>query len=419
MSTAVNELLDGFFRHGYGKLVSVLTRLFGPRHHELAEDVVQAALVKAMESWRFGNVPQNPSAWLYRVARNRALDVLRREGTGERLAADIIHHYDGGQSAADLLDSVFLEDEISDSQLRMMFVCCDPDMPAESRIALTLKTLCGFSSTEIADALLTSQINVNKRLQRARQYLRELDNLLDLPTADRLKPRLESVHAVLYLLFNEGYHSSHSSEVIRQNLCDEAIRLCRLLAEHPVCRAASTWALLALMLFHSARFAARLDADGDIVLLEDQDRGRWDRKLIGDAGRCLERSAEGNEISTYQLEAAIAAHHCMADSIQDTDWSAILHLYDMLLELKPSPIYQLNRTIVLAKIRGPAAGINEIERIRDAKALSRYYLLEATLGQLQLEAGQPQIARELFQDARKKTTSEKERSLLDRKIAAL
>lgn len=173
------------------------------------------------------------------------------------------------------------------------------------------------------------------------------------------------------------------------------------------------------MLFHTARFSARLDERGDIVLLEDQDRSLWDRDLIASAGRCLERSAEDNEISSYQLEAAIAAHHCMSDSIEDTDWRAILAIYDMLLELKPSPVYQLNRAIVLAKIKGPAAGISEIERIRRTKTLSRYYLLDASLGQLQLEAGNTEKARKSFLDAKEKTSSAKEQHLLDRKISAL
>ncbi len=359
MTKSADQILDHFFRHESGRLVAALTHFFGPRHIDLAEDVAQAALVEALERWRFGSVPDNPSGWLYRVAKNRALDLLRHEEVVDRFQSDVANEL---QATLDdkRLDTVFLDDEISDSQLRMMFACCDPDLPTESRIAVTLKSLCGFGTREIADALLTSDANVHKRIQRARQRLREREDLLDLPSGSRLELRLDSVHTILYLLFNEGYASSHSEEVIRRSLCEEAIRLCGMLADHPAFHSDVTWALLALMKLHAARFDARLDEHGDIVLLEDQDRSRWDRALITEGLRDLERASEALRVSTYHLKAAIAALHCIAPSVAETDWSAILDLYGTLIELKPSPIYQLNRAIALSKVQGPAAGISAI-----------------------------------------------------------
>ena len=354
--TEAAQLLDHFFRHESARLVAALTNFFGPRHIELAEDVAQSALLEALEAWRFGRLPDNPSAWLFRVAKNRALDSLRHHQVRSRLEPDIAEHLKGDSEPGERLDEVFLDRDISDSQLRMMFACCDPELPAESRVALTLRALCGFSTPEIADALLTSETNAQKRVQRAKLKLKERRDLLDVPSGEELKSRLESVHTVLYLLFNEGYNSSHADELIRRHLCDEAMRLVRLLIDHPSIRSPTSRALLALMSFHAARFDARLTDEGDIVLLDEQDRRRWDEELIGEGVKLLELASASNEISTYHLEAAIAALHCSASRIEETDWKGILEIYDLLIELKPSPVYQLNRAIVLAKVSGPGRG---------------------------------------------------------------
>lgn len=410
---------DHFFRHESARLVAALTRFFGPRHIDLAEDVAQAALIEALEAWRFGKTPDNPSGWLFRVARNKALDALRRHEVRARLEPEVVRIHGENQAASRLIDEVFLDREIEDSQLRMIFACCDPDLPTESAIAVTLKTLCGFSTREIADALLITEANVHKRIQRAKDRLRKRTDLLDVPTGPELVERIETVHTVLYLLFNEGYYSSHNDDLVRRNLCDEAARLTGLLSEHRDCSRPSTRALLALMSFHAARFDTRVDEAGEIVLLEDQDRSRWDGARIAAGLRLLEQASESNEISTYHLEAAIAAHHCTARSFQDTDWTGILGLYDLLIGLKPSPVYQLNRAIVLAKVKGPAAGIDIVEQLRKEQTLKNYHLLDATLGQLHVDAGDPASAREAFLRAKTKTSSEKEHALLDRKIESL
>jgi RNA polymerase sigma factor (sigma-70 family) len=419
MNQQADNLIDHFFRHESAKLVSALTRFFGPRHIDLAEDVAQSALIEALESWRFGKIPDNPSGWLFRVAKNRALDALRHNEVRARLEPEVVRVHGENDAANRRIEEVFLDHEIEDSQLRMIFTCCDPDLPTESRIALTLKTLCGFSTPEIADALLTSEANTHKRIQRAKSRLREKQDLLDVPVGPDLVDRLETVHTVLYLLFNEGYYSTHDSELIRRNLCSEAIRLTTLICNHPTCGRPTTRALLALMSFHAARFDARVDDRGEIVLLEEQDRSLWDGAQIAQGLRLLEQASQSNEVSAYHLEAAIAAHHCTANNFHDTDWQGILNLYDLLIGLKPSPVYQLNRAIVLAKVKGPVAGIEEVEQLQDEGSLKDYHLLDATLGQLHVDAGDTASAREAFLRARSKTSSAKEHALLDRKLESL
>src|SRR5215472_16876986 len=316
-TAAVNQLVDHFFRHESGKLVSLLTRMFGLHHLDLVEDVVQSAMLQALETWKLQGVPRDPSGWMYRVARNKAIDLVRRRNVADRLASEFVRYQAGSIDRQNAFDHLCLDREIQDSQLRMMFACCHPDLPAESRIALTLKTLCGLSTLEIARALLTTESNIKKRIARAKRKFAAQEIRFEVPTGGALKTRLESVYAVLYLLFNEGYNSSHPSALIRRDLCEEAIRLCTLLLDHPDCTNHQTPALLALMLFHAARFDARLDKDGCILLLEDQDRSRWDTERIARAAFYLGESAAGETVSRYHLEAGIAAHYSLAPSFAD------------------------------------------------------------------------------------------------------
>ena len=418
MSDAVNipSLVDHFFRHESGKLMAVLTRVFGLSNLELVEDVVQSALVQALETWKIQGVPESPSAWIYRVARNRALDVIRHREVVDRLGSEwaAIQRF-GGETP---IDRLFLSTEIADSQLRMIFTCCHPDLPEESQIALTLKTLCGFSVGEIAHALLTTEANVKKRIARAKRKFADNTIGFEVPVGDSLKQRLDSVHTVIYLLFNEGYSSSQPQELIRRDVCGEAIRLGLLLFDHPACSDQDTAALLALMFLHAARFDARLDAEGRILLLKEQDRKKWDQTLISRGTYYLEESARGDSVSRYQLEAAIAAHHALAPSFAETDWPVILMLYDHLIAVHPSPIHELNRAIVKAQISGPDAGIAAIEAIRELDALQDYHLLHATLGELHRRAGRYVKAAECFRAAIRCTESPSERELLQRKLEA-
>src|SRR5262245_54988125 len=414
-AVTIHSLVDHFFRHESGKLAAVLTRVFGLHNLELVEDVVQTALIEALETWKIHGVPENPSAWMYRVARNKALDVIRRQHVSDRLNPEWMSLRETISPPAEI-DRLFLSHEIADSQLRMMFTCCHPDLPQESQIALTLKTLCGFGTHEIARALLTTDDNVKKRIARAKRKFLESEIAFEVPIGDALKLRLSSVHTVLYLLFNEGYSSSQPHELIRRELCEEAMRLCLLLVDHPVSTNPETAALLALMLLHAARFDARLDESGDILLLEDQDRARWDYELIARGIHYLNQSASGERISRYHLEAAIAAQHSLAPSFAETNWAAILTLYDDLIRVHPSPIHELNRAIAVAQQAGPDAGIKAIQEIQDSSHLEDYHLFHATLGELHRRAGRTVEARECFQTALRYTDSLSEQHLLERKL---
>jgi RNA polymerase sigma factor (sigma-70 family) len=409
----VAPLVEHFFRHEAGRLVSVLTRIFGWRHFDLVEDMVQATLADALQAWRVC-VPDNPSAWVHRVAKNKVLDALRRDKIGRR----VLSEWAAGRPTHDEgLDQLFLDSEMEDSQLRMIFACCHPHLARENQLALTLKALCGFSNAEIARALLVGEETIKKRLQRATRDLIGRQVALEPPAAGELVSRLDSVHQVLYLLFNEGYSSSEGETAIRADLCEEAARLCHLLCSHPRCSTPSTHALMALMLFHAARLEARLDDRGFILLMEEQDRSQWDQRLIRRAQEFLNQSAEGTVISSFHLEAAIAYHHCTAKSCADTDWRAILRLYDALLTIHRSPVYLLNRAIVVAQIEGPHAGIRALDEARQDSALRHYYFLDATLGELYRRAGDLVRARQHLKAAREKTRSPFDRELIDRRLA--
>jgi RNA polymerase sigma-70 factor (ECF subfamily) len=409
----VGRLVEHFFRHEAGRMVSVLTRFFGWRNFDLVEDMVQATLLDALQSWQLRGVPDNPSAWVRRCARNRIVDALRRDKVGQRVRAEWAAGRPGHDEG---LDGLFVDAEIADSQLRMMFACCHPFLARENQLALTLKALCGFGTSEIARALLVGEEAVKKRLQRATRDLTEHQVHLDPPAADELGRRLDAVHQVLYLLFNEGYSSSDGEKAIRADLCEEAARLCHLLCTDRRFATPATHALMALMLFHAARLEARLDQRGCPLLMEEQDRERWDRQLICRAKELLDQSAEGKVVSAYHLEAGIAFYHCAARSYAETDWRAIRELYDALLTIQRSPVYLLNRAVVVAQIDGPEAGIRALDEAGQDSALRHYHLFEATLGELYRRAGDLVRAREHLEAARRQTCSPFDRELIDRRL---
>jgi RNA polymerase sigma-70 factor (ECF subfamily) len=410
----VAPLVEHFFRHEAGRLVSVLTRVFGWRNFDLVEDMVQATLLDALQAWRLRGVPDNPSGWVHRVARNKVLDALRRDRIGQRVLGEWAATRPTGDEG---LDELFLDTEIEDSQLRMIFACCHPRLARENQLALTLKALCGFGNSEIARALLVGEEAVKKRLQRATRDLVDHQVALDPPAAEELAARLDSVHQVLYLLFNEGYCSSEGETAIRADLCEEAARLCHLLCSHPRFGTPATHALMALMLFHVARLDARLDPHGSLLLMEEQDRSKRDHRLIRRAQEFLDQSAEGTAISPFHLEAGIAYHHCTAASYAETDWAAILRLYDALLTIQRSPVYLLNRAIVVAQIDGPLAGIRALDEAARDPVLRRYHLLDATLGELYRRAGEVDRARQHLEAAREKTNSPFDREIIDRRLS--
>lgn len=415
----VDALVEHLFRRESGRLVAILASRLGSEHIHLAEDVVQDALLKAMQTWTFSGVPANPTAWLLQTARNRAIDIARRRANFRGKEADIVPLVEDAAVDALAVAPPRFEDEISDNQLRMMFVCCHPGIAPESQVALVLRTLCGFGEREIAAAFLVSEAAVSKRLVRARQFLRETGVSFDLPAPDELSARGDAVLQALYLLFNEGYKASHGDSLLRTDLCEESVRLCEVLVTSPAGDRPEAWALLALMHFGVARLPARVTPDGNMLLLAEQDRSLWDRARIKRGVACLERSGRGERVSKYHLEAGIAFFHCMARDFHTTAWSEILALYDMLVAVDDSPVAGLNRAVVLAKVEGPLAGLDAIGQLPRAEALECYHLLHAVRGHLQAAAGMDDAARASFKRALQLAANETEREFLRRRLEAM
>jgi RNA polymerase sigma factor (sigma-70 family) len=409
-SVGVSQLVEHLFRHESGKMVAILTRIFGIEHLNLAEDVVQEALSRALQTWPYRGVPENPSAWIMRASRNLALDVIRREKTFRAKEAEIVRLMERDGSAPGV--PMFPEHEIADDRLRMMFVCCHPVIPPEAQVALALKTLCGFSVTEIGHAFLTTEAAIAKRLTRAKQKIQEARVPFEIPAGNDLSRRLESVLQSLYLLFNEGYKASSGDKLVREELCQEAIRLTELLAQHPAGNHPKTHALLALMLLNAARLAAREDDQGNLLRLEDQDRTRWDQEMIVRGMSHLRESAKGDALSEYHLQAGIAACHATAKDYQLTDWTRILSLYDRLMEFDDSPVVALNRAVAVGNVHGAKAGLEAVAGIRESKKLNSYYLLYAVLGEFELRLNQRQAAVEQFRKAFELAETKSERAFL-------
>jgi RNA polymerase sigma factor (sigma-70 family) len=386
----VSHVVEHLFRHEAGKIVATLTRIFGIEHLTLAEDVLQEALARALQTWPFYGVPKNPSAWIMRAARNLALDVVRRQKVFRDKEPEIIRLMEGGSATPAATD--LSEQEIGDDRLRMMFVCCHPLIPAEAQVALALKTLCGFSATEISRAFLTTEAAIAKRLTRAKQKIREARIAFEIPASEELARRLEGVLQTLYLLFNEGYKASSGDKLIREDICAEAIRLTGLLVEHPAGNQPKTHALLALMLLSAARIPARVDGEGNLHRLQEQDRTCWDQPMMARGMYHFSRSAAGGEFSQYHFQAGIAACHGAARDFQSTDWGRILSLYDRLLEFDDSPIVALNRAVAVAEVHGPQAGMEAVSAIPDLPSLESYYLLHAVLGDFQSRLNHAEVA---------------------------
>ncbi len=419
MSPDSAKTLEHLFRRESGKLVSVLTKIFGPHNLELAEDVVQDTLLKALERWKYHGVPDNPSAWLFTTARNKALDVLRRDKYHKEFAAEISPLLKSEYSVRPTLENLVTEDQIEDEQLRMMFVCCHPSVSEEAQVALILKTLCGFSVGEIAKAFITSEETITKRLYRAREQFREKKVEFELPSPSDLQTRIENVLTAVYLIFNEGYSSSYHDSLVREDLVEEALRLCKMLTDHPLTNQPESRALLALMCFQSARIPARVNKDGNLVQLKDQDRNLWSKEMIALGIKFLESASVGDKISSYHLEAAIAHEHCIARSYSETDWKKILRLYDWLLETKPDALVALNRLIVFGEVNGPAAALKEIEKLPNLERVQGYYLYPAVLGEWHAQLGQHDDAKKYFERAMELTHSATEKQLLSGKIEKL
>jgi RNA polymerase sigma factor (sigma-70 family) len=412
----ISQLADHLFRQESGKLVSVLTGIFGIERLQMAEDVVQEALVRALQTWPFYGVPKNPAAWLMQTSRNLALDMIRREKRFLEKQPEIIATIEQRIPESGESDAPMFEDEIKDGRLRLFFACCHPLIPPESQIALALKTLCGFSPAEIAKAFLSSEAAIAKRLTRARQSIQEQKIPFEIPSGEELSPRLDGVLQSIYLLFNEGYKASSGDSLVRAELCHEAIRLANLLLEHASANQPRTHALLALMLLDAARLPARTDADGKILRLKEQDRSLWNRDLINLGIHHLAQAATGDDLSEYHLQAGIAAFHCTAADYASTNWPAILAQYDRWMQISDSPVVALNRAVALAKVEGPEAGLRAVEAIAQKKQLESYYLTYAVLGEFEAQLGRFEEATQHLRKALQLTELKSERSFLSKRL---
>jgi len=409
------QLSEHLFRRESGRLVAALTRIFGVHNLALAEDVVQDAFCRALEVWKVRGVPDNPSAWLMAVAKHRALDIVRKERTARTFAPELARVLASEWTLAPAIEQSFAFPVIRDEQLRMMFSCCHPRLPEEVQVALVLNILCGFGASEIASAFLASRAAIEKRLARGKKVLAGAKRLFDLADAD-LDSRMSPVLRALYLLFNEGYHSTSAESAVRAELCGEASRLVMLLLDVPATARPECYALAALMCLLAARLPVRTDAAGDLTPLVEQDRSKWDPILIENGRALLARGSCGAAATRYHIEAAIAAAHAAARSLDDTDWHAIVQLYDRLMDLAPSPVVALNRAIALGQRDGPERGLEALRAIADADRLRQYPFYPAAIAELEIRRGRIDAATDHFAAAVAVARSPSERRFLERRL---
>jgi RNA polymerase sigma-70 factor (ECF subfamily) len=409
MASNAAAAVESVYRAGWGKIVATLIKLFGD--FELAEECAQEAFAAAVEQWRTSGIPDLPIAWIIRTARNKAIDRVRRQSAyAEKLESYVASGFLKVTEEPD-----YDTGEIPDERLRLIFTCCHPALAPEAQVALTLRTLCGLETDEIARAFLVPTATMAQRLVRAKRKIQVAGIPYVVPDIQQMPERLDAVLTVIYLVFSEGYAATRG-KLVRTDLCNEAIRLgnlvSALMAPQPP---ADVTGLLALMMLHDARRAARLDAAGDIILLEEQDRSLWNRRQIDEALQLLPaalRTAPG----PFGLQAAIAAVHCRAACAEDTDWRQILRLYDLLERVEPSPVVSLNRAVAVAMVQGPAAGLEVINGLDAVKDLERYHLLHAARADLLRRAGLPAEAAESYRRALDLVTNDSERRYLERRL---
>lgn len=407
-------LIDHLFRHQYGRMVSILTRIFGLSHLETIEDAVQDTFAKATLAWR-NQIPPNPEAWLTKAAKNRAIDLLRKIKAERKR----IEQFAQAPSAMVLRD-LFLESEIEDSQLRMIFTACHPSLHPKEQIAFALKTISGFSAKEIASALLSKEETIKKRLVRARKSIAAQAISFEIPRGKDLPIRLEQVQEVLYLIFNEGFHSNRKDMLVRKELCGEALRLCQFLLKKERLRTGSTYALFALMCFHSARLDSKVNTKNEIVDLKNQDRSKWYAPLINLGSEAMTKAVADGKFSGYHYEAAIAAEHLRAKTFEQTDWQKIVLWYDQLIQLQPTPLHFLNKAIVLLQCGQNQAAYIILYDLNANDFAQRAYLYYGTLAEYFIKTANFQKAIENIDLALELVKNEAERQfLLAKKVILL
>jgi RNA polymerase sigma factor (sigma-70 family) len=407
-------LVENLFRNEYAHLVAALTRTLGPSNLPLAEDVVQDALVQAMQAWRFGP-PRDPKAWIVRAARNRAIDIIRREQRGSSLLPELASM----AALTESIDAALAPEADMGNQLAMMFAVCDPALTRETHATLILRWLFGLSPKEIGQAFLADTQTIDRRLHRGRARLRELGQLIEVDRLTDVEERRGSVLQALYLLFNEGYHGSNPREPVRPFLCTEALRLTEVLRDTPATAHPDVSALAALFCFDIARLPTRLDAEGVFVPLKEQDRAQWDRALVERGLAHLAASATGDRMSRWHLEAGIACEHAVAPSVRETDWGRIVAFYDLLMTQSPGPIVALNRALAIAERDGVEEGRRELAAVADKSRLARYPFYWAALADLQRRADEHDEARSSYERAIELSRSPAEQAAYWRRLNLL
>ena len=420
-SANVTQLAEHLFRTESKRMMAVLTKIFGTENLQTAEDVVQETLLSALNAWKLKGIPENPAAWLYHVAKNKAVDIIRRNK--HSLQYDFTNSekklLTSAYTITTAMDALWQNDLIKDDLLSMMFACCHPQISEENQITLILKTLCGFSTTEIAKAFLTGEDTVSKRLYRTKEFFRQHKIELKIPSPGEIKNRTGAVLNAIYLLFNEGYNSASADTLIRKDVMEEAMMLCKMLTENVHTQQPEVFALMALMCFHAARVDSRLTVEGEIVLLANQDRKKWNKQLIDEGNVYMNKAAFGDEVTTYHLEAAIAFEHCTATSFEETNWKKVLNYYEWLCKISTSPVTELNKAIVVMQVEGAEAALEALNNISDRKKLESWYLYYALLGEIYLKLNRKKLATLNFETAIKLTKSEAEKRMMKNKIAGI
>jgi RNA polymerase sigma-70 factor (ECF subfamily) len=410
MSSAAATAVETVYRAEWGRIVATLIRLIGD--FDLAEECAQEAFAAAVDQWRATGVPALPRAWIIQTARNKAIDRIRRQGKyAEKLAL-----YGNSEIGTESQEPNYDTGEIPDDRLRLIFTCCHPALALEAQVALTLRTLCGLETEEIARAFLTSTTTMAQRLVRAKRKIRDAKIPYVVPETNAIAERVDAVLTVIYLVFNEGYAATRGNSLLRLDLCSEAIRLGRVVASlmAPQTPREAT-ALVALMLLHDARREARLDETGEIVVLEEQDRSRWKREQIREALPLVEEAMRGTP-GPLALQAAIAAVHCRAARAEETNWREIVRLYDALALVQPSPVVSLNRAVAVAMAEGPQRGLDLMKELAAASDLENYHLLHAARADMHRRLGSNPEAAEEYQKALALVTNDSERRYLEKRL---
>jgi RNA polymerase sigma-70 factor (ECF subfamily) len=411
-----NRSIEHIFRHEYGKIMAILVHKYGPSQVEKIEDVVQDAFLKAMQVWGYKEVPKNPTAWLLRVASNGLIDVFRKHKKIQE------HHgieelwKEGEESEKE----VQLENTIQDSQLKMIFACCNPSLSSESQLILSLKLIGGFSNKEISRALLKKEETVAKSFTRSKQKFKEKVKTLEIPVEMRLSSRVQLVLKVIYLLFSEGYTASSGEAILKRDICYEAIRLALLLLENKGTAISETHALISLMCFHTARFDARIDKNGALIDLEHQDRSQYSQELIRiGMGHFYKAKEKPSQNPLYFLQAAVSYQYCEADSFEEIKWESILNIYDLQLKYSYSPIIRLNRIVPFYKVHGPAKGLQEMAEMKDEEKLQHYGLYYSIKAELLFGLQEKERSVEALEKAISYTTNEVQKKHLEKKLQAM